>query len=609
MTRPTRRTVVAWGLRLLFGVALGWGFRLVYERRPLVRFATGMAVRSVRDSAGPGQNRGPHLRDGQPHFFSLAQIMDAPDPAAALRAWREALERAPEELQRDALHARAEVSVGALRRLLLHLSSNAALREEMNELLAFARERGADLYDPHTTSRSLMELARLDAGLALDGAHAIGSDMAVGLVWAVIAEDNPQRVLELVASGQAPPEALPMALRSLAASDLEKASALFLERPDEEQSRMVNIFSDVLARTRPLEALTMQPGNDGKPDQNWAELIIAAVPGPHTPDFLLGLERQHPELLGSCAAGIHLLLQREARRDPGFVFDWMERQEPNPGGLRDVEGRTLAALAAHDPARAAALFERWTADDRTSKAAQSAINTSWMRREPMAAIQWITAQPDAPEGWELGAVPPAQASSVARWLSEQGADSSGRMPATAGELVKPWLEHDPAAAVAWTTSLPEGPARARAMATAAEALAGQRSPAANALLDALVRSSPEVLGTVAASVDPARRPLGPQVAEALPHLMRVTREDPHLAHGLARHLAHSVQHPSTQQGVFEAIGRLPDPAQRQRLLQEMAADPHVTKSLPLVRQLAAAMPDQEAARTLVEMRVIQRFYR
>jgi len=609
MTRPIRRTMMAWGLRLLLGVALGWGGRLVYERRPLVRFATGMAVRSVRDATGPTQNRGPHLRDGQPHFFSLDQIVAAPDPAAALRAWREALERAPEEIQRAALHARTEVSAGALRRLLVQLSSHAALRHEMTELLTFARERGTDLYDPQTTSRSLMELARLDAGLALDGAHTLGNEAAVGLVWAVIAEDNPQHVLDLVAAGQAPPEALPTALLRLAASDLEKASAVILERPDEEQSRLLMVFIDVLARSRPLEALSMQPGPDGKPDQSWADLIIGAVPGPHVPDFLLGLERQHPELLASCGAGISQLLQREARRDPGFVLDWMERQTPSSGGLLDVQAHTLATLAAHDPARAAAVLERWPATH-ASNEAQRAITAAWMGRDPVTALQWLTASPAAPEAWEgLGAVPPAQAPAVARWLREKGADGSSQLPAPAGELVKPWIKHDPAAAVAWTTSLPEGPARSRAMTTAATALAEQRSPAASALLDSLLRSAPEVLGTVAATIDPARRPLGLPIAAALPHFMNTMPADAPLASGLRRHLVHSVLDPVTQQDVFEAIDRLPDTAQRQRLLQDLTAYRDVTNSLPLVRRFAAAMPDQEAARTLVERTVKQRFGR
>lgn len=614
MKKPTRRPFIAWGIRLLLGVALGWGFRMVYERRPVVRFATGMAVRSVTDSAGDAAERGPHVRGGRPYFFSLDQIMAAPDPAAALRAWREALESAPEDVQRNALKARAEVSIGALRGLLVRLPASAALREEMNALLAFARDRGADLYDPDATLRSLMELARLDPGLALDGAEALNHDEATRMIWAVIAEDTPERVIELVKSGQAPPEALQMALATLAATDLEKASALMLTLPDDAQEDVTKIVTDVLARTRPLEALALQPGADGKPDQSWAELIIRRVPGPQALDFLLGLERQYPELLKACPNEISELLQRQAARDPGFVFEWMERRDVQPGGLTQDQGQTLTAVAGDDPARAAALVQRWPGD-RVSRRVQSAIANAWMSRDPIAALEWVRTQPDASlwlrEGTWAEAVAPEQAPVVARWLADNGiSDATPGYEATKA-LVKPWVQHDPAAAVAWVNSQPAGPNRVSTAAVAAYSLVDQLpGRLASRFIGSLIEGSPEALGAVVARVSSDNLSLGESVTKALPQLMAEASSNRSLTTDrIARHLASSLQNPATRQGVLDAITSLPAASQRQLLLDEVASDPRQNLTLRLARDLAAAMPDQVAARTLMERAVSRRLNR
>ena len=61
--------------------------------------------------------------------------------------------------------------------------------------------------------------------LALDGAEASGLEDVKQAVWAVIAEDDPQRVLDLVASGQAPAEVRELAIASLAARSPEAAEA------------------------------------------------------------------------------------------------------------------------------------------------------------------------------------------------------------------------------------------------------------------------------------------------------------------------------------------------------------------------------------------------
>ena len=95
----TRRQIIVWSARLFAGVGLGFAVRvLLGSREPAVRFATGLTLRSLR---GPAEDAGPrlsHLQDGVPMRCSLDEIMEAADPAAALRAWREAFAAAAREL-------------------------------------------------------------------------------------------------------------------------------------------------------------------------------------------------------------------------------------------------------------------------------------------------------------------------------------------------------------------------------------------------------------------------------------------------------------------------------------------------------------------------------
>jgi hypothetical protein len=611
MKSPSRRVILAWGLRLLLGMAVGWGVRLLYERRPMMRFATGLAVRSVN---GPETSaaRGSHLRDGQPHFFSLDQIMAADDPAAALRSWREAFQRAAKEIQQQALQARAEVSVGALRRLIVQLSTSADLREEMNSLLGVARDLGADLYNPDAALRSLLELARLDPGLALDGAKAIENEHAEAMIWALIAEDDPRRVIDLVQAGQAPAGALSAAVASLAARDFKEAEAVIRSLPDDQQNHLQTQLADTLARTRPLEALALRTDANNIPDPAWAMKIIRHVPGPLAIDFLLGLEREHPALLQSCTECVPVLLQRQAQREPGFVFEWLERRDPAEW---NTSAHLVAALSPHDPARAAALVQRL--EEKASApsqvaAAKSDILSTWMRRDPTAAMQWLVDQPNA-SAWMQGPDPhsswthsipvrPEQSASLVRWLDERGVLTRPDFQA-AGALVQPWIQHDPAAAVAWAASLPEGGARSVAVTEAASALSQSRMPDRQAHLDTLLRSAPDALGAVihgVHGVDPAFLPLGDLVAKELPRLLP-PGDLP--SWGLTSHLAASLDDPASRQNTLQAVAALPDPSQRQQLLEAMAThqtQPNRKPPLRLTRQLANAMPDPDAARRFLE---------
>ena len=617
MKPSARRLILTWGLRLLLGMALGWGVRLLYERRPMMRFAAGLAVRSVRDPEA-GTARGSHLRDGQPHFFSLDQIMDADDPAAALRSWREAFQRAPKEIQQQALEARAEVSVGALRRLIVQLSTSADLREEMNSLLGAARDLGADLYDPDAALRSLLELARLDPGLALDGAKAVEHTDAERMIWALIAEDDPRRVIDLVNAGQAPAGVLSAAIASLAARDFKEAEAVIRSLPADQQNRMLRQLADTLARTRPLEALALRTDGENSPDPAWAMKIIRHVPGPLAIDFLLALEREHPALLQSCSGYVSELLQRQAQCEPGFVFEWLERRGSAEGShlAHQFDAATVTALAPHDPARAAALIqhleEKASAPSQRASA-KSDVFRAWMHRDPTAAMQWLVDQPHAGSWMQdqdhqrpwTDAVRPEQAAALARWLDDQGVLTRPDFQA-AGALVKPWIQHDPAAAVAWAASLPEGGARLMAVTEAAFSLGQSRMPDRQAHLDALLHSAPDALGAVVDSIDPKALPLGGLVAEALPRLLP-PGDVPNW--GLTRHLAASLEDPTSRQKTLQAVAALPDPGQRQQLLEAMANQLDPKSPLGLTRQLADAMPDPEAARRFLENDVRARFQR
>lgn len=621
MKLPSRRLLLTCGLRLFLGVAIGWGLRLLYERRPVVRFAAGMAVRSVRPpESGPA--RGNHLRDGQPLFFSLNQIMAAGDPAAALRLWRQAFQRAPKEIQQRALQAPAEVSIGSLRQLIVQLSTSAALREEMNAMFEMARDLGADLYDTDSALRSLMELARLDPGLALDGAKAMGHDAAEKEIWALIAESDPQRVIDMVHAGQAPADALSAAVASLAARDLEKAEAVIRAQPADRQKHLERRVAEALARTRPLDALGLRVDGENHPDPSWADTIIRYVPGPFAIDFLLGIERNHPSLLQSCSAEISGLLGRQAFREPGFVFEWLERQQAADTSslAHQFTSATIATLAAHDPARAAALLERFAGTSAASSIGdtdKSEVLKAWLRHDSMAAIQWVATQPDASSWLRLWnekkvwggpwpeSVRPENAATLAHWLEEQGMMTRPDFRA-AGALVKPWIQHDPAAAVAWATSLADRDARFLAVTAAAEALNRGWISDREAHLDALIQSSPDALGAVASRVDPKSLPLGERIADALPQLMRPGET---AGQAISAHLAASLNETTSRQKTLQAVAALPDPAQRQQLLDAMAGHLDRKSPLALVRQLAHAMPDQESARRFLENTLRQRLER
>jgi len=602
-------------------MAMGWGLRLVYERRPAVRFAAGLALRSVRPPEG-GAARGNHLHDGQPLFFSLNQIMAADDPAAALRLWREAFQRAPKEIQQRALEAPAEVSIGSLRQLIVGLSTRANLREEVNTLLGMARDLGANLNDTDSALRSLMELARLDPGLALDGAKAIGHQAAELRIWALIAESDPQRVINMVNAGQAPAEALSAAVASLAARDFEKAEAMIRAQPADQQAHLERRVAEVLARTRPMEALSLRLDGENHPDPSWADKIIRYVPGPLAIDFLLGLEREHPSLLQSCSAEISGLLGRQALREPGFLFEWLERQPPaDPSSLaHQFTSATMATLARHDPARAAALMERFAGTSAASSVGdttKSEILKAWLRHDSVAAMQWVASQPDASSWLRLWnekqvwggpwpeSVRPENAATLAHWLEEQGMMTRPDFHA-AGALVKPWIQHDPAAAVAWATSLADREARFLAITAAAEALNRSRMPGRDAHLDVLIQSSPDALGAVASRVDPKSLPLGEKLADALPQLMRSGET---AGPGIAAHLAASLNEAASRQKTLQAVAALPDPAQRQQLLESMAGHLDRKSPLTLVRQLAESMPDPEAARQFMENSLRRRMER
>lgn len=620
MKSATRRLVWSWGLRLFLGLALGWGLRLFYERRPAVRFAAGMAVRSVR-APETGQNRGNHLQDGQPLFFSLNQIMAADDPSTALRLWREAFQRAPREIQQRALQAPAEVSIGALRQLILKLSADAGLRDEMNALLGMAADLGANLNDTDAAFRSLMELARLDPGLALDGAMAIGHKEAEMRIWARIAESDPRRVIDLVHRGQAPNEALAAAVASLAARDLDEAQAVIRNQPADQQVPLERRVAEVLARTRPLEALRLRLDAENNPDPSWADKVIRYVPGPSANDFLLSLERDHPSLLQSCASEISGLLHRQTLRDPDFVFEWLERQPGTDGSTvaHQFAEATITSLAPHDPARAAALIERLGAFGKSplSDAHKSEVLKAWLRQDSMAAMEWVSAQPDA-SSW-LGlwnqkqvwggpwpeSIRPEIAPTLAHQLEEQGMMTRPDFHA-AGALVKPWIQHDPAAAVAWASQLADHDARLLAVTAAAEALNRSRMPGRQSHLDVLIQSAPDALGAVASRVDPKSLPLGDHIAESLPQLLPPGEAaEP----GISAHLAATLDGAASREKTFQAIAALPDPAQRQQLLEAMADRLDRNSPFPIARQLAEAMPDPEAARLYLEKDLRRRMER
>ena len=170
-----RRNVIRWTARLLVGAALGFGVRVLWERKPAVRFATGLAMHSLRGPAGNESTQVSHLQAGIPVRFSLDEITVAAEPAAALRSWREAFAAATPEARQRCLSVPVEASLTALRRCVTLLARDPAFRDEIGQLTERLAESSGNGGDPELLRRSFVELARMDADL---GARRSGGERA-----------------------------------------------------------------------------------------------------------------------------------------------------------------------------------------------------------------------------------------------------------------------------------------------------------------------------------------------------------------------------------------------------------------------------------------------
>jgi hypothetical protein len=230
------------------------------------------------------------------------------------------------------------------------------------------------------------------------------------------------------------------------------------------------------------------------------------------------------------------------------------------------------------------------------------VATAWIDSDPMAALSWM-----AGDNETAALLSASKQTSGSNWLDalrpEQAPALVARLAETAPDLVpsalvKPWIDHDPAAAVAWATGLPPGNERSSSLALAAATLIESGHPDRAPLIEAMIRQAPDALGPLASAVSPSDLPMGSQVAAALPILLAESPDT--IQSGVIDHLLHDIRRPSTREATIDAIQQLPDPAQQQRLLAPLAHKVGKNDPLATAQRLSLAMPDRAAARQFME---------
>lgn len=629
-TPTKRRAIIVWTARLLLGVALGFGVRMFYERKPGVRFATGLTLRTLAGeaAANAAPRRGSHLQFGQPVRFSLDEITEAEDPAAALRAWREAYQLAPREVRERCLAVPVEASAKALRRFIGQLASSEALREEIGRLYTVIGENGVFEHDEETVRRVFIELARLDPGLAIDGAEAQESDELKRLVWSVIAEDDPRRVVELVASGQLSQDIAAEAIASLAARSPEEAAALVRSLPEEKMRRALDHVASALAALDPVKALAYGDDGTGRLEPEWASLIAKRVPITKACDLLLALEKDHPDLLAAGDSELGYLLARVARTDPATALRVLDLQKDRNGQIDGPAAKMLVDLADRDRAATLAMVERWP-DGYARQSAVAAIAVAWMRQEPIAAVQWMLGEKGNEwslrmmENNVLNHAPGSIFDDLTSDQARQVAQLIGQSPGAGGSsffkdswyadtLAEKWAQSDPSAAYAWASGLTEPKAKRKAANSVLTRWISQDPAGALPALRQELAANPEIIADVLrrsrAMGSETLAPVRALLWERLPELT-----------GSANANGTSQSHPDSNTvaaiavaspesaAALSAIERVSDAAWRQKTLDAVAQQ--LERNLPEARRLAGALSHPAEAQRFMEAAIRAQFRR
>lgn len=618
-----RRTVIAWGLRLLLGVALGVGLRLAYEQRPGARFAVGMALRTLEGApAGAGAGgRKMFAPGGEPLRFSLDEIMAAENPAEALRAWREAFAQAPPSAQQQCLAARVEASPSALRKVIAGLASSSELRDEIVRLSEDVGQGQSLEMNEAMMKRVFAELARTDPGLAIDGAEAGGIDEIKRFVWAIIAEDNPHWVLEMVQAGQAPASVRADVLASLVIRSPEEAFKMVMELPENVQERSWKTMMQALAAQGPIAALSYGKDASGKIDPDWAETLADAVPITKARALLLALEKDHPDLLATKGARFASLLSRVAREDPALALRGLETRQHTNEPLDSHTAQALAGMAEKDPEGMRARVAAWP-EGKARSSAVAALGFQWMQQEPLAALRWMAGQRLHMEGiasgygvvqskgffWEEK-LAPEQFSEAAALLEnaagEPGGDSLAQFPALGNQLLQRWAKTDPAAAYAWVANTPLKLSSFAKREVLAWWLHKDVQAAAPVLQDAASRdpglvpqmlrfNSPQAPAISGSSLEPARQWLWQHLPELAAN--ETTREV--LGKTSVEKVAGTAMHSADPRAALAAISAVPDAVWRGGVMETLGQN--LAHDLPRARQFAASASDPATADRIME---------
>ena len=460
-TSARMRKWVPWILRFVLGLALGFGVRMLWERKPSVRFAAGLAQKLttgslLSDSASRqgSSPRSPHTRR------SLDALAASENPAAMMREWRAELESLPPEKQTEWLNQAVEASAGGFRSFLTRLATDAELRAEFTAWRSVIEAlfiRG----DPEPlVAGAFRELARLDIGLALDGAEASEFRSAMRAVLEVMAEDDPEAAIAIARTRDDPGarRIIETAVASLAAQSIEKAIPLLMEFASDNSMAAI---ARIVAAREPVEAFDFCRDERGQLDAGSVWTLADEVPAHRAGEFFRTLEKLAPDIATTHVNAAARLLQMMARSDSVEAIQWVEKNWPEARGATLHErNQVLSAAAAAEPALAVrALAESIRETDPKSASYAGFLDgalQAWMAQDHESALDWVMNE----QRW-IG----NRARGVFAELPGQAFEQAGRRidghtsiesrSALRRMLVSAWSSHDPAAALAYADSIPE----------------------------------------------------------------------------------------------------------------------------------------------------------
>ncbi|MGI8601411.1 MAG: hypothetical protein ACR2OZ_00255 [Verrucomicrobiales bacterium] len=449
----TSRRFAGWILRLVLGMALGFGGRILWELKPAVRFATGLAWKAT---TGALAQENAATRSSVPTSnksrFSLDALAASEDPARTLRAWRQELEALPAAQQVEWLNQVIETSAAGLRKFLGRLAIDGALRDEFLEWRNVIERVFIESDSRKVVANAFRELARLDLGLALDGAEASEFPEAMEAVFEVLAEDDPKAALVVAKERNLSPQIVAIALESLAARSLAETEPWMEQFASDEA---MEGFARVMAAKAPAQAFEFCRDENGRLDGTALEILAGQVPAHRAGEFLRSLESLDPSSANTHPRAAGRLAQMMARLEPAEAIQWVQQHWPdaqNTALSHKIE--VLRIAGEREPQMAAEALAGISVESGKSLRGQAFSSTMqiWVARDPEAALEWSLNQPfsqSADPGFVADwfeRLPATQFESTAELLNNVPNDKLRVQLQSA--LRSSWIQHDPAAVFA-----------------------------------------------------------------------------------------------------------------------------------------------------------------